>query len=110
MSQTNLAWAALLLAGVFEVGFTTAMGLENQGKRWATPMFYVCIVASFGLLQFAAKTIPLGIAYAVWTGIGAAGTLAVSTLVFRQPLSPTQIALVLVLIGVVAGLKVTSPH
>ncbi len=110
MSPTNLAWAALLLAGAFEVGFTTAMGLESQGKRWATPMFYVCIIASFGLLQFAAKTIPLGIAYAVWTGVGAAGTLAVSTLVFRQPISAPQIALVVLLISIVAGLKVTSAH
>jgi len=110
LSQTNLAWGALLLAGLFEVGFTTAMALENEGKRWATVMFYVCIITSFGFLQIAAKTIPLGIAYAVWTGIGAAGTLAVSTLVFRQPVSATQIGLVVALIGVVAGLKLTSPH
>ena len=110
MSQTNLAWSALLLAGAFEVGFTTAMALENEGKRWATALFYVCIIASFAFLQYAAKTIPLGIAYAVWTGIGAAGTLAVSTLVFRQPLGAVQIGLVVVLIGVVAGLKLTSPH
>lgn len=110
MSQTNLAWGALLLAGLFEVGFTTAMALENRGEKWATAMFYACIIASFLFLQFASKTIPLGIAYAVWTGIGAAGTLAVSTLVFRQPISMAQIGLVIVLIGVVAGLKLTSPH
>ncbi|MBY0421803.1 MAG: multidrug efflux SMR transporter [Parvularculaceae bacterium] len=110
MSQVNLAWSALFLAGAFEVGFTTAMALENEGKRWATVLFYLCIIASFALLQFAAKTIPLGIAYAVWTGIGAAGTLAVSTLIFRQPVSAMQIALVVVLIGVVAGLKLTSAH
>lgn len=110
MGETNLAWSALLLAGGFEVGFTTAMTLENQGERWATALFYVCVITSFALLQFATKTIPVGVAYAVWTGIGAAGTLAVSTLIFRQPMSTTQVALVVVLIGVVAGLKLTSPH
>lgn len=110
MSQLNIAWGALLLAGLFEVGFTTAMALENQGKRWATVMFYFCIITSFGLLQYAAKTIPLGIAYAVWTGIGAAGTLAVSTLVFRQPLGMIQIGLVALLILIVVGLKLTSSH
>lgn len=110
MSQTNIAWGALLLAAAFEVGFTTAMALENEGKRWASLMFYACIIASFLFLQYAAKSIPLGIAYAVWTGLGAAGTLAVSTLVFRQPISTAQIGLVIVLIGVVAGLKLTSPH
>jgi quaternary ammonium compound-resistance protein SugE len=110
VSPTNAAWGALLLAGLFEVGFTTAMALEAQGKRWATVLFYVCIIASFALLQQAAKAIPLGVAYAVWTGIGAAGTLAVSTLAFRQPISPAQIGLVVVLIGVVAALKLTSSH
>ena len=110
VSQTNLAWGALLLAGAFEVGFTTSMALENEGKRWASTLFYACIIASFLLLQYASKTIPLGIAYAVWTGLGAAGTLAVSTLVFRQPISAAQVGLVLVLIAVVAGLKLTSPH
>lgn len=110
MNPANAAWGLLILAGLFEVGFTTAMALEAQGKKWATAMFFVCIITSFMLLQEAAKTIPLGIAYAVWTGIGAAGTLAVSTLVFRQPMTGMQIGLVIVLIGVVAALKLTSSH
>jgi quaternary ammonium compound-resistance protein SugE len=106
----NTAWAALVLAGLFEVGFTTAMTLSQQGKRWGDLLFLVCITASFALLHYSTKTIPLGIGYAVWTGIGAAGTLAVSTLVFKAPIGTAQIALVLVLIAVVAGLKLTSPH
>lgn len=108
-AQTQ-AWAMLVLAGLLEVGFTTAMTLETRGHRWASGMFYVCVIASFLALQEATRTIPLGIGYAVWTGIGAAGTLAVSTFIFRTPIAPAQIAFVIVLIGAVVGLKLTSPH
>jgi len=104
----SIGWIYLLIAGVFEVGFTTAMNFTGKGKWLAEAAFLVCIILSFTFLQMATKTIPIGIAYAVWTGIGAAGTLAISTLVFKQPITGLQIVFVLLLIGAVAGLKLTA--
>jgi multidrug transporter EmrE-like cation transporter len=106
----SIGWVYLLIAAVFEVGFTTALTFTGKGKgKWLAELaFLVCIVLSFSFLQQATKTIPIGIAYAVWTGIGAAGTLAVSTLVFKQPITGLQILFVLLLIGAVAGLKLTA--
>lgn len=105
----SIGWVYLIIAGAFEVGFTTAMNFTGKGKWLAEAAFVACIVLSFTFLQMATKTIPIGIAYAVWTGIGAAGTLAMSTLVFKQAITPAQIGFVVLLIGAVAGLKLTSP-
>lgn len=104
-----MAWFYLLVAGVFEIGFTTSMKLADRGAGWANITFFACVIASFLFLSAAIKTIPLGIAYAVWTGIGAAGTLLVSTLFFREAMSVVQIGLVIALIMIVAALKLTSP-
>jgi quaternary ammonium compound-resistance protein SugE len=104
----SVAWIALLLAGVFEIGFTTAMKLSGSGRLWPDVAFIVCVIASFSLLQYAARAIPLGIAYAVWTGVGAAGTLLVSRLVFKDAINAVQIGLVLALIACVAGIKLAE--
>lgn len=102
------AWGMLLLAGCFEVGFTTAMKFMNKGNWIAEVIFVVCIIISFSLLSEATKTIPIGIGYAVWTGIGATGTLLVATLFFKEPIAPAQIFCVLLIVAAVAGLKLTS--
>jgi quaternary ammonium compound-resistance protein SugE len=99
-----------LLAGAFEVGFTTALTLINRGWRWAELIFIVCIIASFGALQQATKVIPIGMGYAVWTGIGAAGTLLVSALVFKVHITPIQYAFIALLIVSILGLKLTGQH
>ncbi|MBU6371870.1 MAG: multidrug efflux SMR transporter [Alphaproteobacteria bacterium] len=98
----------LVCAGFFEVGFTTAMKFASKGVWMAQVLFVACVIASFTLLSEATKTIPIGIGYAVWTGIGAAGTLAVATLYFKEPISPLQIGCVLMIIAAVAGLKFSS--
>ncbi len=105
----SIGWIYLLIAGVFEVGFTTAMNFTGKGRWLAEAAFLICIVLSFTFLQMATKTIPIGIAYAVWTGIGATGTLIISTLVFKQPITGMQIGFVVLLIAAVAGLKLTGP-
>jgi quaternary ammonium compound-resistance protein SugE len=110
LDAQTAAWVYILIAGVFEVGFTTAMALVAKGQQWAWWLFAVCAVASFTALQEAIKVIPIGIGYAVWTGIGAAGTLLVSALVFKTPISGTQLALVALLIATVVGLKLTGSH
>lgn len=102
------AWIVLLLAGLFEVGFTTFMTLQAKGHKWAFAGFLVCVMTSFTLLEQATRTIPIGIGYAVWTGIGAVGTLLVSTLVFRAAITPAQIGFVGLLIFAMIGLKLTG--
>jgi multidrug transporter EmrE-like cation transporter len=104
----SLGWIYLVVAGLFEVGFTTAMNFTGKGKWLGEIAFLFCIALSFTFLQMATKTIPIGIAYAAWTGIGAAGTLAVSTLVFKQPITPLQMGFVVLLIVAVAGLKLSG--
>lgn len=101
-----MGWIYLLLAGLFEVGFTTAMRY-TQGLRLDLPniAFVICIVLSFGFLQEAQKTIPLGTAYAVWVGIGAVGTIAVGVALGFETLSLARGALLAGLVGCVIGLK-----
>ncbi len=102
-----MGWLYLLLAGLFEVGFTTAMRY-TQGFRFDLPnvAFVVCIVLSFGFLQEAQKTIPLGTAYAVWVGIGAAGTIIVGVALGLESLGLARGVLLAGLVGCVIGLKV----
>lgn len=104
----SIGWAYLLIAGLFEVGFTTAMTFAQRGAVWGWPLFAVCISLSFHFLNAATKTVPIGIAYAVWTGIGAAGTLFVSAALMKAPISAAQTGFVLLLIASVIGLKLTA--
>lgn len=100
------AWIALVLGGLFEVGFTTSLrhvdGFPNT--PWVG-VFLVSVSLSMGLLEYASRTIPLGIAYAVWVGIGAAGTVAVGILAYHDPASGPKLLLLAALIGCVIGLK-----
>jgi quaternary ammonium compound-resistance protein SugE len=104
-----MAWAYLMLAGAFEVGFTTAMQLMKGAKSWAPHIaFVVCIVFSFVLLERATVSIPVGTAYAVWTGIGAAGTVIVGILFFAEPMTALRLIFLATLIGSVIGLRLAS--
>ncbi|WP_106850236.1 multidrug efflux SMR transporter [Blastococcus sp. Marseille-P5729] len=100
-------WFALTLAGVFEVGFTTCLKLEQRNKRWFWG-FLACVLISFGLLAEAIKSIPMGTAYAVWTGIGAVGTVLVSALLFKERPGPKVYAVVGVVIALIVGLKLVG--
>lgn len=104
-----MAWALLILGGCFEVGFTTCLrfvdGFRNIG--W-TLGFLVSVGLSMTLLEIAARSIPLGTAYAVWTGIGALGTVIVGMLWFGEPATPVRLLLILGLVGCIAGLKLVG--
>lgn len=106
-----MAWALLVLAGLFEVGFTTCLrhadGFRNLG--WNAG-FFVCAFLSFGLLERAAKTIPLGTAYAVWVGIGAIGTVLVGVATGAETLTIIRGLLLMGLILCIVGLKLASGH
>lgn len=103
-------WFALVIAGMFEVGFTTFLKLLSQTpRRWIwLPGFGVCAVLSFVLLARSLKIIPLGTAYAVWTGIGAAGTAIIGIVAFGEPLSLPRVFFLTTLIGSIIGLKYFS--
>ena len=102
-------WFYLLLAGVFEVGFTTCLKLsDGLTKLWWSLAFLASAALSFLLLNVAAKSIPLGTAYAVWTGIGAAGTAVIGIVWFRDPATPWRLVFLVLLIGSVIGLKLVS--
>ena len=101
-----MGWSYLLLAGLFEVGFTTAMRYTQSVRfDWPNLAFVVCVVLSFGFLQEAQKTIPLGTAYAVWVGIGAVGTIVVGVALGLESLSLARGLLLAGLVGCVIGLK-----
>lgn len=103
-------WLLLVLAGLCECGFTTCLklsdGLKHRG--WAVAFVALSIV-SFALLTLAARKIPLGTAYAVWTGIGAFGTAAIGIVWFKDPATFWRVVFLVGLIGCIVGLKVVSP-
>lgn len=105
----GVAWLLLVLAGLFEVGFTTCMRYADSFRNLAwSGGFFVCAFISFTLLDKAAKIIPLGTAYAVWVGIGAVGTLLVGVATGQETLGLVRLILILGLIACIAGLKLTS--
>jgi quaternary ammonium compound-resistance protein SugE len=98
-----MAWILLLAAGLFETGFAVMLKLSDGfSKLLPTILFCVFALASFGLLNLALKDLPVGSAYAVWTGIGAAGTAAVGILALDEPADALRIvAISLIVIGAV---------
>ena len=104
-----MAWLYLLVAGLMEVGW--AVGLkytEGFTRLWPSVWTAVALVLSMVLLAAAMRTLPLGTAYAIWTGIGAVGTAALGILLFGESASPARLACIgLIVVGLV-GLKLTS--
>lgn len=101
-----MAWIYLIGAGLLEIGW--AIGLKyTQGftKLWPSLATLAAMVASFGLLATALKTIPVGTGYAVWTGIGAAGTALLGMLLFGESKEPVRLLCLLLIVGGVVGLK-----
>jgi quaternary ammonium compound-resistance protein SugE len=104
-----VGWIYLVGAGLFEIGFTTAMRYMGWPVRWGPLLaFLACATASFSLLIKSLETIPLGTAYAVWTGIGAAGTLAVGLAVYGEPATTARLVLLVILIAAIVGLKLVD--
>ncbi|QCR38314.1 multidrug efflux SMR transporter [Nissabacter sp. SGAir0207] len=98
-----MAWILLVVAGLFEVVWSYAMKL-SQGftKPWPTVITLVAMVVSFALLSFSMRTLPLGTAYTIWTGIGAVGAFLLGLLVLGEPASLMRItAAVLIVAGLV---------
>jgi quaternary ammonium compound-resistance protein SugE len=105
-------WIILIIAGLFEMGFATCLGKakETSGSASALWMggFFICLSISMFLLYRATQTLPIGTAYAVWTGIGAAGTAIIGIFYFKEPATFWRIFFLFTLIGSVVGLKAVS--
>ncbi len=106
-----MAWAALIVAGLLEVVWALLMKQSDGFSRpWPTFGTIVFMIASFGLLAYAMRSLPLGTAYGVWTGIGAVGAFLVGTLVLHEPAGLVRIlAAGLIVTGLVL-MKLTSTH
>jgi len=105
-------WIILIIAGFFEVGFTYCLGNARsaEGKfslMWMSG-FFICLSISMYLLYKATQVIPLGTAYAVWTGIGAVGTVVIGIIFFREPAEFWRLFFITTLICSLIGLKVVS--
>jgi quaternary ammonium compound-resistance protein SugE len=102
----------LVLAGLFEVGFTTCLGKAKDATGNSATLWFVgfilCLSISMTLLYKASQTLPLGTAYAVWTGIGAVGTVLIGIFLFNEPTDFWRIFFIVTLILSIIGLKVMS--
>lgn len=106
-----MAWIWLLLGGLFEVGFTTCLRFADGFRNWPWTLgFLVSVTASMALLELASRSIPMGTAYAVWTGIGALGTVLIGILWFGEAATPVRLLLILGAVACIAGLKATAGH
>jgi quaternary ammonium compound-resistance protein SugE len=106
-----MPWIVLVIAGLFEVGW--AVGLkyaEGFTRLWPSVGTAVALVLSMALLGVALRTLPLGTAYAVWTGIGTVGTAILGIVLFREPATAARLACIALIVAGIVGLKVLSPR
>lgn len=104
-----MAWIYLLLAGLFEIVW--AIGLkyaEGFTRLWPSVVTVLAMIVSVVLLGLAAKELPIGTAYAIWTGIGAAGAAILGIVLFAEPVTALRIASISLIIAEVIGLKLAS--
>lgn len=103
------AWLVLGLAGVAEIGWVIGLKYSDGfSKLWPSVFTVVALTASMLLLGWAAKTLPIGTAYAVWTGIGAVGAAIAGLILFGESANAMRLACIGLIIAGVAGLKLTS--
>jgi quaternary ammonium compound-resistance protein SugE len=104
-----MAWTLLIIAGLLEVAMATALK-QSKGFSvfWPSIVFVICAAGSFSLLAIALKRLPVGTAYAVWTGIGAAGTAIVGMLFLGDTTETIRIVSIVLIVAGVVGLQLSS--
>lgn len=103
-------WVMLLIAGLLEVVWAGALPLtKGFTKAGPSALVITAMIASMWLLATATRSIPISVAYPIWVGIGAAGAYLAGVLILKEPVRPVQIVLLMVLLGAVVGLKLTTP-
>ena len=104
-----MAWTYLLIAGLFEVGW--AIGLkytEGFSRLWPSLATVAAMILSLGFLGLALKALPVGTAYAVWTGIGAIGTVTLGIYLFGEPANAARLACIGLILAGIVGLKLVT--
>jgi quaternary ammonium compound-resistance protein SugE len=102
-------WIVLFIAGLFEIAW--AIGLkytEGFSKLWPSVFTIVCMIISMGLLAYAVKYLPVGTAYAIWTGIGAVGTAILGMILFNESKELVRIFFIFLIVVGIVGLKIFS--
>lgn len=104
-----MAWVLLVIAGLLEVCW--AIGLkytEGFSRPLPTVLTVAAIIASMVLLSMAVRSLPIGTAYAIWVGIGALGAAVLGIFLFQEPVTPSRVVFLLLLLTSIIGLKLTS--
>lgn len=105
-----MAWLFLILAGLLEIVWAFGMKWSDGFSRPIPSILtLIAMLASFGLLALAMKSLPLGTAYAVWTGIGAVGTFIIGVVILNEPLSIMRVSAALMIAGGLLLMKLSSP-
>ncbi|MER6575451.1 MULTISPECIES: multidrug efflux SMR transporter [unclassified Nonomuraea] len=106
-----MAWILIVLAGLFEVAMALSLKLSNGlSNLWWTLSFLATAALSFGLLAYALKSLEVGTAYAVWTGIGAVGTAILGMVAMGDDVSPLRLTSIALILAGVVGLNLAGGH
>jgi quaternary ammonium compound-resistance protein SugE len=111
LKGNHMVWVVLFFAGLFEIGW--AVGLkysEGFTRLWPTVGTVLAMVLSVVLLGYAVKTLPLGTAYAIWTGIGAVGTVLAGIILFGEAATAARLVCICLIGAGIVGLKFVTPH
>jgi quaternary ammonium compound-resistance protein SugE len=104
-------WIYLIIAGLLEVGWAVGLKYTEGWSRLVPSLLTAAtMIASFYFLSLAVKTLPIGTAYAVWTGIGTVGAALLGMLIFDEPRDLARLFCILLIVAGIAGLKMTSPQ
>jgi quaternary ammonium compound-resistance protein SugE len=105
--KPSLAWSILIIAGLFETGWAIGMKYsEGFSKLWPSVFTAISMLISIVLLTYSLKVLPVGSAYAVWTGIGAVGTVILGILLFKEPYDIYRLFFIFLIVVGIAGLRV----
>jgi quaternary ammonium compound-resistance protein SugE len=105
-----MAWTILIIAGLLEIGWAVGLKVsDGLSKPLPAALTIAAMIASMALLGVAVRTLPLGTAYAVWTGIGAVGSVLFGIVLFHEPATVARLLCVAAIVGGIIGLKLLTP-
>ncbi len=105
--KTSLAWTILIIAGFFETGWAIGMKYSNGfTKLWPSVFTAISMIISVAMLAYSLRTLPVGSAYAVWTGIGAVGTVILGIILLKEPYDLYRMLFIFLIIIGIVGLRV----
>lgn len=109
VSAANLAWLYVVLAGICEIGWAVSLKYtEGFTRLWPSLLTILCIALSMALIALALKTLPMGTVYAMWTGIGAVGTVLFGIFIFGEPATLIRLSCIGLIVAGIMGLKFAS--